>query len=269
MNEFYYLNGRHVNINFPLRAAFYGDGVFETFRCRGDLPKHIQRHLARLRKGAELLSIPVPEEQDILGQINNAYTESAIEDAYMKICLLPEGGMTYYEKPHSSSVFIIVRKCEVSENPLSLCVSSYKRSQYSVLNTVKTLNYVENILVKREAIERGYDDAILLNNNGEITEASSYNVFWTRGKGVFTPSLQCGLLPGITRELMLEVLDELGYQINERRFGLSYMLNSDFVFLTNSVAGMKFVNRINDLKMPDMDQKFNDIKTSFYKKMCW
>ncbi len=269
MNEIYYLNGTKVNIDFPLRAAFYGDGVFETFRCRGGLPIHINRHIARLEKGAGLLSIPVPERTNIVEQIGTAYAESDIEDAYMKVCLLPEGDMTYYKKPSSSSLLIVVRGCQTSEDPLSVCVSSYKRSRHSVLSTVKTLNYVENILVKREAIERGYDDAILLNDNGEITEASSFNVFWIRGKGVYTPSVQCGLLPGITRELMLDVLEELGYQINERRFGLSYMLNSDFVFLTNSVSGIKFVKTINDLQMPDMDDKFSDIKTSLFKKMGW
>lgn len=269
MSDLYFLNGKHVEINFPMRAVFYGDGIFETFRCRGKLPDFLDRHLSRLKAGAELLSIPFPPEHEIEEKISNAYDKSRINDAYMKVCLLPEGKNTFFEKPDSTSILITVRECTTTADPVSVCVSSYKRSQHSVLNTIKSLNYLENILVKREALDRGYHDAVILNQSGEVTETSSYNIFWIRGKGVFTPSVQCGLLPGITRELVLEVMKEVGYQINERRFGLSYMLNSDFVFLTNSVAGIVYVEMINDLKMPPVDDKFTHIRDSFYNKVGW
>lgn len=269
MKEHYFLNGNPVDINLPLRALFFGDGVFETFRCNGKLPAHLGRHLARLKKGAELLSIPLPHEDEIVEKIESGYRHSGINDAYMKVCILPEGENTYYVRPTGSSVLIVVKECQVKKEEVEICVSSHKRNQNSVLNSVKSMNYLENILVKREAIERGFDDAIILNLNNNITETSSCNIFWTRGKGVYTPSVQCGLLPGITREIILQVMAELDYQIFEHRFGLSYMLNSDFVFLTNSVSGMMFVNKINDLKMPKMDNNFSRIKDSFTRLMEW
>lgn len=269
MKEHYFLNGNPVDINFPLRAMFFGDGVFETFRCKGKLPAHIGKHLARLKKGAELLSIPFPDENETVEKIEHAYNSSGITDTYMKVCLLPEGDNTFFTKPTGVSVLIVTKECPVSKDEVDICVSSHKRNQNSVLNSVKSMNYLENILVKREAVDRGFDDAIILNLNNNITETSSCNIFWTRGKGVYTPSVQCGLLPGITREIILEVMAGLDYQIFEHRFGLSYMLNSDFVFLTNSVSGMMFVNKINDLKLPKMDNNYSRIRDRFLKLMDW
>lgn len=269
MNEKFFLNGKPVDINFPIRPVFYGDGVFETFRCPGDLPLHLDRHIKRLKSGAELLSIPFPEETRLKEILLSAYRSSETEDAYTKLCLLPEGDSTFYKRPESSSVLITIKPCNAVSGPVSVCVSSVKRNQNSVLNTVKSMNYLESILVKREAVDKGFHDAVILNQNGEITETSSYNIFWTRGKTVFTPSVQCGLLPGITREIVIDVVNELGYQINERRFGLSYMLNADFVFLTNSISGIVFVNMINDLRIPVIDEKVSPIIELFNEKMGW
>lgn len=269
MTSFIYLNGNRVKTDFPLRPVFYGDGVFETFRCKGDLPVYLNKHLDRLKHGADLLSIPYPQTNSIIEYISTAYQNSGIQDANLKICLLPVGDNIFYEKPSDVSILISVRQIDNTACNYSICLSSHKRNQNSVLNTVKSMNYLEKILARREAIEKGFDDAVVVNLNNEITETSSSNIFWIRGKGLYTPSVNCGLLPGITREVVIDLMKELGYQINERRFGLSYMLNSDFVFLTNSITGTIFVNRINDLKMPESDENYKKIKEALREKLEW
>lgn len=269
MKEYLFLDGNPVKTQFPLRPVFFGDGIFETFRCRGNLPVYLEKHLNRMQRGAEILSIPLPSKETIVKYIESAYRFSGISDANLKICILTRGGHSFHDKPEGCSVLTTVREISLSGDSVRICASSHRRNSTSVLNTIKSLNYLEQILVKREAVEKGFDDAVILNHNDEITESSSCNIFWVRGKGVYTPSTACGLLPGITRELVLGIFEELGFQIHERKFGLSYMMNSDFIFLTNSVAGMLYVEAINELKMPEMNDKFTEIRHELHRKLKW
>lgn len=269
MTSIIYLNGTRVNIDFPLRTIFYGDGVFETFRCKGKLPVYLEKHIERLRQGADLLSIPFPQQDQLIENIDKTYRDAGLEDANLKVCLLPEGENIFYKKPEDVSILVSIREIVQTPDVYSICLSSHKRNQNSVLNHVKSINYLEKVLARREALDKGFDDAVFANLNNEITETSSSNIFWVRGKGLYTPSVNCGLLPGITRDIVIDIMRDLGYQINERRFGLSYMLNSDFVFITNSISGIIFVNRINELKMPEPDVNYEKLKKVLYNRLQW
>ncbi len=270
LKEFNFLNGKPITSKqFPLRSLFYGEGVFETFRYNRQLPLHIKQHLERLRTGAKLLNIPCPSPSELISYIQQSISRTEIDDAYVKLCLLATGDTLFYKNPSDFSVLITIKNFQQSKEEFSLCISTHKRNPNSVLNTVKTLNYLEKILVRREAIDKGFDDALILNLNNELTETSSSNIFWVRGKDIYTPSKQCGLLAGITRDLTLEIAKELGYKINERRFGPSYIMNSDFAFLTNSLSGTIYVNKINNINMPPPNDYYFEIKNEVLTKLGW
>ena len=269
MEELIFLNRVRVKDKVPWRSIFYGEGLFETFRWYRKRPRYLEKHLDRLREGSKILNIPYPGNQNIKDNILTAIETSGLNDAYVKVCILSEGDTTFYKNAEKSSILLIVKQYTQPRETVSVCVSSIKRYGESVLLKIKTLNYLENILAKREALERGFDDSIFLNSNEELTESSSSNIFWTRGKALFTPSVDCGLLPGITRELVIEAARDLGFQINERRYKLLYLLNSDFAFLTNALNGMVYVDKINEQEMPPVKKDFKLIKEALNKKLDW
>ncbi len=269
LREYIFVNGNlSEKILFP-RALFYGDGVFETFRYKGTLPVYLDKHFQRLKESAELFDIPYPDEDLLKETIAASVAQTEIQDAYVKLCLVSEGETLFYSKPEKSSVLIVVKKHIETKNEFSLCVSKFKRNQNSPLNTVKSFNYMENILARREVIEKGFDDCVFLNINDEIVETSSSNIFWVRGTSIFTPSLNCGLLSGITRDIVLDIAPELGYEINERKFKLPYLLNSDFTFLTNASAGITFVKKINNQVMPEITDDYLQFKEKLFQKLGW
>lgn len=269
MSEFYYLNGKLAENPLFNRALFYGEGVFETFRWKGKKPVFIENHLERLKRSARLLSIPFPDKKQLIGNIENAVTESNFSDAYVKLCLISEGKSNFASKPDGSSVLIVIKNQPDIKKEFSICVSKLKRNQHSPMNTVKSFNYMENILAKRKAMEKGFDDAVFLNINDEIVETSSCNIFWVRGKSLFTPSVNCGLLPGITRELILDIAGEIGFEVNERKFKLPYLLNSDFAFLTNASAGCIYVSKINNQVMPQKNSEYKTFEDKLEEKLDW
>lgn len=269
MKDFIFLDGEIFKNKMPLRSLFYGEGAFETVRWKSVKPRYLDDHIKRLKKGAELLEIPFPSEEEIIERTSNCVLRSRIKDAYVKICLLSKGGNVFYSTPSSSSLLVVVGEYRGAKDQVSVCVTSFKRSRSSSLLRVKTLNYLENILSRREAIKRGFDDAVFLNDNDELAEATSSNVFWVRGKAIFTPSVDCGILPGITRGLVLKIAAELGYEVNERKFRLSYLLNSDFAFLTNSLVGTIYVNKINEQKMPKPSVQYSELKSLLIDRLMW
>lgn len=269
LKEFVFLNSEIIEESIPFRSLFYGEGVFETLRWKGNIPRFFDNHLDRLEEGANLLAIPFPDRENIKEQVLNSVDKTGIRDAYLKICLLSSGNNIFYQWPTSSSLLIVVGEYRSSKEQVSVCVSSRKRSPDSVLCRIKTFNYLGNIIARREAIEKGYDDTIFLNASDEVTEASSSNIFWMRGRGLFTPYSESGILSGITRKLVLEIAGDLGYEINERKFKLTYLLNSDFAFLTNSLVGMIYINRINEQYMPSIPKQFLEFKEKLFNKLGW
>lgn len=269
MSELYFLNGRSADNSLFNRALFFGEGVFETFRWKGKIPVFIDNHLKRLKNSAKLLGIPFPDESILTENIENAVNESNFDDIYVKLCLISEGDSNFASNSERSSVVVVVKKQPEIKEDFSVCVSKIKRNQFSPLNTVKSFNYLESILAKREAMKSGFDDSIFLNINDEIVETSSCNVFWVRGKSLFTPSLNCGLLPGITREIILNIADKIGFEVNERKFKLPYLLNSDFAFLTNASAGCIYVSKINNQVMPVKNEDYMLFRDNLIKKLEW
>jgi branched-subunit amino acid aminotransferase/4-amino-4-deoxychorismate lyase len=267
--EFLFLDGNPLVEKIPLRSLLYAEGVFETFRWRGAPPVFLGRHLDRMRQGSEFLSIPFPGGEDIKSAVEDAIRSSNLTDAYVKVCLLSSGPTKFYKRAGEGHVLVIVRSYEPSKERMRAHVASFKRNSSSPLLRVKSLNYLENVLARREAQGDGCDEAIFLNERGDIAEGSSTNIFWVRENVLYTPAVDCGLLPGITREALVSLAPEIGLNVVEGGFDLNEILSSDGAFLTNSLIGIAALTGIDEVDLKPNEELFVKLRTTLFKKFRW
>lgn len=269
MSEFAYLDGKRVDAALPLRAIFYGEGLFETFRYRSRLPVFYERHYERMRQGAEYLGIPMPETGYIQDLVHDAVSASGIKDASVKVCLLSQGNTAYYELPSGGSVLIGVKDYLVPEGPFSICISRFTRNSGSPLPRIKSLNYLENVIARREALASGYDEAVFVDEAGRLAECASSNIFWVRDGVLHTPSVECGLLPGITRQILLDSAAELGLEAAVGGYSPDDLYRSGLVFLTNSIIGSGMISQVGDKMINSDISLYGRIKGLLRRELSW
>lgn len=269
MEELFFLDGKKLEDAPALRALFYGEGVFESFRWKGSPPVFLSMHLERMRKGACFLGIPFPLESRVRLRIEDAVGAFPGGDLHVKACLLAQGDAVYHSQPRAASLLVSVRPRAQSPDALSLWVCSERRPPQNSLFSHKTLNYLGNIVAKREAIERGFGEALFLDTDGRVAETSCHNVFWARGKRLFTPSSECPVLPGVTREIVLRSAGRLGYEPVCGKFPLEGLLSSDYAFLTNAVAGIVYVSGVGGDAMPSVSRSYEVMRESLLSELGW
>ena len=263
------LDGKPLDEKLPLRSLFFGEGVFETFRWRSKPPVFLEKHILRLKQGAEYLSIPFPGKRLIKGNLEKAVSVAEVDDNYVKICLLSSGPLKFYKRALRSHILVVVREYEPSREYLRVNVAATRRNSTSSLLWVKSINYLENVIARRVAEDRGYDESVFLNERGEVTEGSYTNIFWIRDDALITPALECGLLPGITREALISLAKGLALKVEEGRFDLNDMLQCTGAFLTNSLMGMSAIKEIDKQKIPVDEELFRKLRSSLFQKLDW
>lgn len=264
-----FLNGERVDKGIPLRALFFGEGLFETFRYRTGMPVYIDKHFSRMERGAGLLGIPSAEREKLTRLVGKTVTDSGIEDAYVKVCLLSKGGLDYYDYASDGDVAVVVKEYESRKGAVSACISGFRRNSDSPINRIKSLNYLENIAARRAAMKGGYDESVFLNERGEVAEGSASNIFWVEGDTLHTPSIECGILPGITRGILLKSVDQVGLSVEEGRYSPESVSGSRFAFLTNSLVGCSYLSCIEHSKFPPADELYESIRTLLFTKLGW
>ena len=269
MEELFFLDGKRLEDPPALRALFYGEGVFETFRWKGSPPVFLSMHLERMRRGAEFLGIPFPEESRVRLRIKDAVEKTAGDDLHVKVCLLGEGDAVFHSRPQDASLLVSLRARAESPEAVSLRVCAERRSPQNRLFSYKTLNYLGNVLAKREAREKGFDEVLFLDTDGRVAETSCHNVFWVKGKKLFTPSSECPVLPGVTREIVLRSAERLGYEPVCGGFPLEELLSSDYAFLTNAVAGIVYVSGVDGEERRFAPRSYEAVRESLLLEFGW
>jgi branched-chain amino acid aminotransferase len=228
-------------------GLLYGDGVFEGMRVIGGRVFRIERHLARLDFGAKVLALSLPYTlPEIRGAVEDTVRAFGQQEGYIRLIVTRGVGPLGVDPttcPRGSLIIIVTTiklfSEEQRERGLDMITSSYRRPTADVLDVrVKSLNYLNSVLPKLEARQRGADEALLLNPRGHIAEAAVANVFALRGKQLFTPPPSDGCLEGINRGVVLELAPSLGLEAHERSIGRADLLAADEVFLTGSGAGV-------------------------------
>jgi len=154
---------------------------------------------------------------------------------------------------------------DVRERGLSLMTASQRRPQSDMLDPqVKSLNYLNNVLAKRDARLRGYDDALLLNTTGRVAEASGANVFAVIDDALVTPPASEGALPGITRRTLLECAAAAGRQTSERPLTRYDLLAAEEAFICGSGAGLTAIGKLDDCAIGDGPRPLHDLLIEAY-----
>jgi len=264
----FFLNGGELKDG-PTRSLLFGEGVFETFRWCGGPPAFLENHFQRMCRGAEVLGIDSPGEAEFIRAVEWAVEASGIKDARVKVCLLSLGPTQFSARASGHRLLVGVSPYRPPKQRMNVHLVSFRRNSTSPLVGIKCISYVENVIGRREAEVRGFDEGIFLNERGEVTEGCTTNIFWVIGKKLFTPATDCGLLPGVTRKALISLAPGLGFEVQEGRYGLRELLESEAVFLTNSLIGVAAVSRVDGTEVSVDEELFGKIKTALYHELRW
>lgn len=238
------------------RGLMYGDGVFETFRTYNGKTFLLQQHLDRLQKGIQTLGITKPSDlnKDTVKQLIHAVLDKnqlLQTNGVIRLQVWRDGKRGYHPQPDSTSHFsITASSCPDTFNPPKLTTVRQKRiPSQSVPADLKITNGINYILASQQAAAKGSDDALMQTVDGWVSETTIANIFWVQGDTVFTPGKECDLLPGITRNCIIDILRANDrWRLEEGKFALEDVLSADAVWICNSVREVLAVQSINDVE---------------------
>ena len=258
MGQWVYLNGAYVaqeaaKISIFDHGFLYGDGVFEGIRAyRGKVFK-LDEHIQRLFDSARAIALKIPLAPDQLKEkVLEVLRKNDLKDAYIRLVVSRGEGDLGLDpaKCPTPQVIIIADKISIYpqklyEEGLEVIISSVRRNNPCALDPrIKSLNYLNNILAKLEATAKGVPEAIMLNDDGYVTECTGDNLFIVE-KGILTaPPIWMGILRGITRDVVIELARKEGIPVEERAFTPFSMYTSDECFLTGTAAEVIPVTRV-------------------------
>ena len=227
------------------RGFLLGDGLFETMRVAGGRPFRLAQHLERLTRGAELLKIKLPFTPKDLQQFSaDLIAKNEMPEAILRVTLTRGPGTRGYStKGADRPTLLLMLHPLPPENPdeplqWSLVTSPMRIPASDALSSFKTTSKALHILARADAEERGADEALLLNSNGEVAETAGGNLFWVYQDKICTVPTGRGVLPGITRAVVLEICQALGLETNKRVIKPEMLRNAAGIFVTTSALGI-------------------------------
>ncbi|MBL8644366.1 MAG: aminotransferase class IV [Rhodospirillaceae bacterium] len=231
------------------RGFLLGDGVFETIAVRGGVGKRLAGHLARLRHDAEVIGLGLPwPDPTLVSLIERVAAENSLTEAAVRLTVSRGVGPRGLLPPATPEPTLLITAAPMPDfsEPVRLIVSgATRRNEHSPLTRIKSTNYLDNIIARREAADKGADDAIMLNTAGRVAETTIANVFALIGGGLVTPPITEGALPGLMRADVLK----LG-RGEELPLTVEMLTNATEVFLSNAL-GLRAVTAINGAPVGD------------------
>ncbi len=229
-------------------AMLYGRGVFTTVAIYQGKPFLWPEHWQRLLNHAGQLNIDcsgcteagVGEALGKLIKVNN------VSNGRARVILLARSGRDFWKTkaPGAKQTDMLIMTGEpqkVPESGMTLAVSPYRLNTFSPLTGIRSLNYLEQVLSWEEAQEREFDEAIMLNERGEIAAATMANIFWVKEGTVYTPALSTGAVAGVTRNTILKLADQEAVPVVEGIYELGDLVEADEIFLTSANVGVALV----------------------------
>ena len=229
-------------------AMLYGRGVFTTVAIYQGKPFLWPEHWQRLLHHAGQLNIDcsgcteagVGEALGKLIKVNN------VSNGRARVILLARSGRDFWKTkaPGAKQTDMLIMTGEpqkVPESGMTLAVSPYRLNTFSPLTGIRSLNYLEQVLSWEEAQEREFDEAIMLNERGEIAAATMANIFWVKEGTVYTPALSTGAVAGVTRNTILKLADQEAVPVVEGIYELGDLVEADEIFLTSANVGVALV----------------------------
>jgi len=232
------------------RGFTLGDGLFETvLASRGELVG-LGAHLDRLTAGCAVLGLPAPDRAKAGRLMRRALEDAGLAEARaaVRLTLTAGSGGRGLDRPPQPAPRMAATAAAAPrpEAPARLITATVRRNDQSPAARLKSLAYLDNVLARAEARAAAADEALMLNTRGELACAAAANLFWIEGGTVFTPALDCGVLPGITRGRVIEAARSLGLAVAEVAERPDSLRSAEAIFLTNSLIGLRGVARMDD-----------------------
>ena len=260
-----FVDYKDANVSVNSHSLHYGLGAFEGIRCYetkkdGSAVFRLDEHIDRLYNSCHILQIPVPyEKKEIKKAIIETVKINRFKECYIRplIFIGDGGGLGIFIKNYDTRIAVSAWYWgaylgeEALKNGIRAKVSSYARFHVNTFMGMSksTGQYINSILAKKEAVNAGYDEAIMLDTLGFVCEASGENIFVYSDGYIKTPPLS-SVLPGITRKSVIEVMEkEMGLKIKEERITRDQLYIADEVFLTGTAAEVTPVREIDDRKI--------------------
>lgn len=247
-------------------GALMGWGVFSTLRvCEGVLFAY-ERHWARMKRDAALLRVPFPSHPEWLRErLLSLVRANNCPDATLRVCILKNTGTVFAGPGIERDFDLVAMTTGLAKwgNSVRLAVSPNARFAASPYSRTKVLSWAFNLNWFTEAHERGFDEVLLQNELGEVSECTSANIFAVFENRVFTPPLLSGCLPGITRELLLNEIQVDGIEISEGRLSLDELEHADATFITSTTRDLLPVSEIEGIRVMQDDYVFNRLLAAF------
>lgn len=245
-----FLSGKLVDEKHAVVSVFdhgllYGDGVFEGIRAYNGRVFLLDEHIDRLYDSAKAIALDIPMSKAEMSQaVVDTCKANEIKDGYIRL-VVTRGKGTLGLNPYlceKAEVIIIAAKIqlypqELYDNGLKIVTVGTIRNHPEAINPrIKSLNYLNNVMAKIEAINAGCMECIMLNHKGEVAEASGDNVFAFKNGILTTPPSTCGALEGLTRNMVIEIARKEGYEVREAPLARYDLYVADEVFLTGTAA---------------------------------
>jgi branched-chain amino acid aminotransferase len=251
---------RDANVHVLSHAIHYGSGVFEGIRAyetsRGAAVWHLEEHLKRLFRSAKLYHMDIPYSVEAITEgVKDVIRANGLHACYVRPLVLRgygEMGVNPLNAPVNVVIAVWPWGAYLGEDALEqgvrIKISSWRRnSQNSLPAAAKaTGQYINSVLAKVESLKAGYDEAIMLNEAGMITDGSGENVFVLRDGVLFTPPISAGCLDGITRQSVMAIARDLGYEVREENLVRTDLYNADEAFFTGTAAEITPIREVDD-----------------------
>jgi len=237
-------------------GLLYGDGVFEGIRAYNGIVFKLKEHIDRLYQSAHTIMLEIPmTKAEMINAVRETLNKNKLRNAYIRLVITRGiGDLGLDPKKCQRPTIIIIAESamrlvggkEAKEKGITTLITWVKRDPVdATTHEVKSLNYLNSILAKLEANSAGVDEAIMLSDQGFVSEGVGENIFIVKEGEISTPPSSAGILKGITRKRIIELAKELGYQVIERDITPNELFVADEVFLTGTAAEILPVREIN------------------------
>ena len=247
LNPTYYINGNWVKKSDAKISAndagfLLGDGLFETIRFQNKKLFLINKHLARLKNGLETIKIKSDfSDEEIKSILNKIINKNNINNGLIRLMITRgelEGEPWNYSGP--ICIYASIRPISpMSSSPVK--VVYFYESNYPIIRytpAIKSMNYIGNMLAKKDAEKFNAYEPVFINNDGFITECAIRNIFYIKGKSLFTPSKKLGILPGVMRDSIMKIGKKNGLEIIESKIHKNEIDSMDEAFISSSGIGL-------------------------------
>jgi branched-chain amino acid aminotransferase len=243
-----------------------GWGVFTTMRVYDGVPFAFARHWARIRKDAGAMHVPLPEdEREVERSLYQLVQANAAANASLRLVVIRNRGGLWEGPGNTRDYDLIALTADLRHWPAALRLGLKAQARHAAceFSGAKILSWAQNLTWYEEARSRGWDEVLLLNERGEVSECTSANLFAAFGGEVRTPPLDSGCLPGVTREVLLGDIRLPGFRVVEKTLLAADLERADQVFLTSTTRHLLPVTTIEGLSIRNRSEACHALREAF------